>query len=251
MAFFSGTIRSAMLEMDTGLAVVLPYDSPAEPRENPCGVLYLFHGLAQNHSSWARGSRVEQYARERGLAVVMPEVQRGFYCDMAMGLKYFSYIADELPDMCERMFRLSGKRENSFVAGLSMGGYGAVRCALARPDRFSACASFSGVLDLNYVLGHDLARREQGQLKALLGNELIIAPENDNYHLAREAAKLPPEKRPRFLLTCGEQDYLRDVNLEFSAHLSGLGFAPDYREWPGAHDWDFWDASLRMAMEWF
>ena len=251
MAVFSGTIRSEALDMDTGITVVLPYDRPTEAQQNPCKVLYLFHGLGNNSGSWMRNSNVARYARDAGLAVVMPEVQRGFYTDMAMGLKYFTYTAYELPRLCEEMFRISPRREDTFVAGLSMGGYGAVKTAMSRPDKFSACASFSGVLDLNYVLNHEMAVREEGQIRALLGNDKTISPENDNYALGRAAARLPRDMQPRFLLTCGEQDYLRDVNLEYQGFLRDNGFDITYMEWQGGHDWDFWDRSVKIAIDYF
>lgn len=97
-------------------------------------MLYLLHGLSDNHSCWLRRTAVDRYAEEYGIAVVMPEVQRSFYCDMAHGPAYFTYIADELPQICQRLFRLSDKREDTFIAGNSMGGYGALKAALSRPE---------------------------------------------------------------------------------------------------------------------
>ena len=118
MAQFDGTVYSASLGMMTAIAVSLP----AEGREQPGGlpVLYLLHGLSDNHSCWLRRTAVDRYAEEYGIAVVMPEVQRSFYCDMAHGPAYFTYIADELPQICQRLFRLSDKREDTFIAGNSM-----------------------------------------------------------------------------------------------------------------------------------
>jgi S-formylglutathione hydrolase FrmB len=168
-----------------------------------------------------------------------------------MGQRYYTYTAQELPSLCENMFHISPAREDTFIAGLSMGGYGAVRCALSRPEKYSACASFSGVLDLRYVLAHDYAEREKESLKALFGSDLSISPENDCYELARKAAKLPEGERPRFFLTCGEQDHLRDVNLRFRDFMAGQGFRLTYREWPGAHEWDFCDCSVKRAVEFF
>ena len=82
------------------------------------------------------------------MAVIMPEVQRSFYCDMTNGPRYFTYIVDELPALCQRLFRVSARREDNFVAGLSMGGYGAMKAALSRPERYAAAASFSGAVDV-------------------------------------------------------------------------------------------------------
>ena len=121
---------------------------------------------------------MERYARERGIAVVLPEVQRSFYTDMVYGLPYFTYVSEELPTACRRMFGLSAAREQNYIFGLSMGGYGAMKCALTYPGRYAA-------------------------------------------------------------------------NERFSAHLAALGIAHRFDHWPGAHTWDFWDASLRAALEYF
>lgn len=134
MAFFKGSIRSQSLGMDTGLTVVLPFDRAAVP-ETECPTVYLLHGHGENADVWTRMTSAERYANAYGVALVMPEVQRSFYTDMAMGLSYFSYVTKELPDTCQRLFHLSSRREDRFVAGLSMGGYGALKlgAALSRP----------------------------------------------------------------------------------------------------------------------
>ena len=129
MAFLNCEVFSKTLNMATALRVILP----DEGELGAANTVYLLHGLSDNSSGWTRYTAVEQYARERGLAVVMPEVQRSFYADMAAGLDYFGYVAVELPAMCERMFGLPHERTKRYVMGLSMGGYGALKCALTYP----------------------------------------------------------------------------------------------------------------------
>ena len=143
MAFFKGSIRSQSLGMDTELTVVLPFDRAAVP-ETECPAVYLLHGHGENADVWTRMTSAERYANAYGVALVMPEVQRSFYTDMAMGLSYFSYVTKELPDACQHLFHLSSRREDRFVAGLSMGGYGALKLGLRCPDLFAGCAGFSG-----------------------------------------------------------------------------------------------------------
>lgn len=251
MAVFSGDIRSATLAMDTRLQVILPYDRPPEGQPFPCKVLYLLHGLGDNASTWCQRTCIERYARDWGIAVVMPEVQRSFYIDMAMGLRYGSYIAQELPALCARMFQLSPRREDTFIAGLSMGGYGALRCALSAPERFAACASFSGVVDIHYLLREHLDDTTVGQLKALFGNDLRVRPENDLRLLADKVCGRPRELRPRVFMTCGQQDFLYDINLDIKAYFETLPLDFTFREWPGEHVWTFWDRSVQMALEFF
>lgn len=251
MAYFSGTIRSTALAMDTGLTVILPYDYPVEERQTPCPVLYLLHGLGDNHAAWTRHTAVEAYACAKGVAVVMPEVQRSFYSDMA-SLPYYTYVTEELPELCARMFRLSGKREDTLIAGLSMGGYGAVKCGLTRPDRYRGCASFSGVLDVVRVLDKYRNGKSRHELVSILGPELAVPDQENLLRLAEAAGRLNREQLPDLFFTCATGDFLYDINRGFLQHLDALGLPYTYREWTGGHEWSFWDESVRLALErWF
>ena len=144
MAFLHCEIASESLRMATAVDVILPDKGELSEVKT----LYLLHGLTDDCTGWTRYTAVERYARERGLAVVLPEVQRSFYTDMAYGLPYFTYVSEELPAVCRRMFGLGAAREQNYIFGLSMGGYGAMKCALTYPDRYAGAASFSGVCDL-------------------------------------------------------------------------------------------------------
>ena len=149
MGLFTGDFYSESLAMTTQLRVIFPELSNdvtpvfgGEPM-----VLYLLHGLSANSGEWTRFSKIEYYAKKYNFIIVMPEVQRSFYCDSISGPRYFTYIADELPKICEKWFRFDSSRKNTFIAGESMGGYGAVKVGLSRPERFSGIASLSGVLN--------------------------------------------------------------------------------------------------------
>ena len=121
MAFLHCEIASESLRMATAVDVILPDKGDLSEVKT----LYLLHGLTDDCTGWTRYTAVERYARERGLAVVLPEVQRSFYTDMAYGLPYFTYVSEELPAVCRRMFGLGAAREQNYIFGLSMGGYGA------------------------------------------------------------------------------------------------------------------------------
>ena len=136
MAFLNCEVFSKTLNMATALRVILP----DEGELGAANTVYLLHGLSDNSSGWTRYTAVEQYARERGLAVVMPEVQRSFYADMAAGLDYFGYVAVELPAMCERMFGLPHERTKRYVMGLSMGGYVAMDIQRLYPETVAGLA---------------------------------------------------------------------------------------------------------------
>jgi len=112
----------------------------------PC--LYLLHGLSDDHTIWQRRTSIERYAAAKGIAVVMPCVNRSFYADMAYGPNYWTYVSEELPKIIHSMFKISKDPKRTFVAGLSMGGYGAMKMALRNPEKFAAAASLSGSMEL-------------------------------------------------------------------------------------------------------
>lgn len=248
MAVFSGMLRSDTLRMDTGLTVVLPYDR-AEPSGGLCKVFYLLHGIGECSTSWLRFSSVEHYAYTYGVAFVMPEAQRSFYLDLHYGLPYFTYMTQELPELCTRMFGIGAAPQDTYIAGLSMGGYGALRCALTYPGRFAGAASFSGALDFRDVVRNHISDRLRPEFMGALGEKLEVPDNADLFMLAETAAE--KKALPRILTTCGRQDLLLDMNDRFAAHLQALGYDSAYESWEGDHEWPFWDKSLKMALDLF
>ncbi len=140
-------------------------------------VLYLLHGLSDDASAWQRYTAIETVANEYGLVVVMPSVGRSFYTDQPNGQHYFSYLMEELPQYLSDVFDLAPKREDTLIAGVSMGGYGAVKAALLYPERFFAAASFSGALSLKFLELYPNDPRQKefslifGDLSKLSGSE--------------------------------------------------------------------------------
>lgn len=241
MALLKVEYTSSALEMATSFQVILP----DEGELGQAKVVYLLHGLTDNCTGWTRYSSCERYARERGIAVVIPEVQRSFYIDGVHGLNYFTYVSRELPQTVHRMFCLSQEREKNYVMGLSMGGYGALKCALTYPERYAACGSFSGVTDLEGLRRIPAPPLHPWEFDALLGTGKQAGEENDLFALAEKAEKLP-----RIYLSCGEQDRLYPMNVAFAGKLEALGVDYRFDHRPGGHTWDFWDQSLRDCMDW-
>lgn len=240
MAFLHVDYSSKALEMETCFQVVLPDEGDLKQVK----VIYLLHGLTDNCTGWARYTACERYARERGVALVMPEVQRSFYIDGVHGLKYFTYVSQELPQAVHRMFGLSLEKEKSYVMGLSMGGFGALKCALTYPERYAGCGSFSGVTDLEGMRALPDGSLRSWEFDALLGAGKQAGAENDLFLLA-EKKNLPP-----IYLSCGEQDRLYGLNVKFAQHLEKLGVQYRFDHRAGAHTWDFWDQSLQDCMNW-
>ena len=247
MAQISANFKSEALGFHSHIEVIFPFHDPAAAK-----VLYLLHGLSDNCTSWTRMTRIYHYAMSNNFIVVMPEVQRSFYADMVHGSKYFTYVTEELPQICEKIFNIHHTRDKTFVAGLSMGGYGAAKCALAKPEFYAACASFSGAMDMKARV--EAAKTSSNplvfsEIKAILGEDMIYPDNTDLFYLATEAAKLAT--KPKMLVTCGDDDFLLDDNRRFDAHMQALNYGHTYKEWPGQHTWDFWEECLPLAFEFF
>ena len=249
MAQLSMTIGSDALGFRTHVQVIIPQNNADAPPVKK--MLYLLHGISDDCTAWCRMTRIYHYAIHNGYMVIMPEVQRSFYSDMAYGSNYFTYVSKELPEICERLFNIRHTRENTFVAGLSMGGYGAVKCGLSRPEFYAACASFSGVVDMKARVEatRHLDPHPYPEMPAILGEDYVYPYNADLFFLADKAAKLP--NKPRVLLTCGHEDFLLDDNHRFNAHLQALDYGHTYMEWPGGHTWDFWEECLPIAFDFF
>lgn len=252
--FFSDTLGMCM-NMD----VILPQRTKGQigmagvRGEGKYPTLYLLHGMSDDHTIWQRRTPIERYVSELGLAVVMPCVHLSFYTDMAHGPKYWTFISEELPRICREFFpNMSDKREDTFAAGLSMGGYGAFKLALGRPDLFSAAASLSGALD---VAGSAMRKRaaeenQEGFLENIYGSlETLKGSENDLFALSERLAGKGGEL-PRLYMWCGQQDFLYEDNQAFRKHLESLNYELTYEESPGGHMWECWDEKIQSVLKW-
>lgn len=246
MALFRMDFAADSLQMCTSANVIIP--DVVKP-VNEMNVVYLLHGMSDNCTNWMRLTSIERYANERECIVIMPEVQRSMYTDMKHGLKYFTYIADELPKIMHRFFNISLKRENSFIAGLSMGGYGTLKAALTYPEKYEACAAFSSVCLSENFKDRLVADGRGEEMKGIYGTDLIVSEENDIFLLAQKANG--SNIKPRIMMTCGTEDFLYEHNTAFRDHMKKLDFTYKYEEWQGGHTWDFWDKSIQMAFEFF
>ncbi len=252
---------SESLGMRATLAVLLPQRPPTEllagssqrKRKPKYRSLYLLHGYSDDHTAWQRWSSIERYAEGLELAVIMPSVHLSFYTDMAHGGQYWQFISEEVPAIVRDMFPLSDKRADNFVAGLSMGGYGAFKLALTHPDRFAAAASLSGALDIREeVKTHgdpdeeawlDNMRNIFGDLRKVPGSE------HDLFKLSTKLAK-SAAKKPRLFQCCGTEDDLYADNLRFRDHILNLQLDLTYEDGPGEHDWAYWDKMIQKVLAW-
>jgi len=210
-------------------------------------VLYLLHGLSDDASAWQRYTSIETLAAAYGLVVVMPSVGRSFYIDQPNGQDYFSYLTEELPHYLVDVFGLSPRREDTFIAGASMGGYGAFKAALLRPELYSSAASLSGVLSLEVLraIPNDPRQEEFAFLFGDLGK--LAGGEHDPASWLKRAAQ-DPSQLPRLFISVSRQEDLYPLSGMFHKACQSLGVRSEYHEEDGAHDWFFWDGQIRLFL---
>ena len=246
MAHLVVHLYSDTLGMRTRMHVLLPECLT----EGKAKTLYLLHGMSDNDGMWMRRTSIDRYAAAKNLAVVMPDGGLGWYTDMRRGLPYFAFVARELPALCRRFFPiLSTRREDTFAGGVSMGGYGALKCALRAPETFSRAISLSGALDAADVAqnGGDLAPRAFWE-DVFGPAEVVPGSENDLFSAAAEMQDSP--LRPKVYMWCGTEDFLYAMNTRMRDHLRALGYDLTYAESPGDHQWRCWDAKIQDALDW-
>ena len=229
---------SEALKKQTAAFVILP-----EKGEPPFPVMYLLHGLSDDYTIWLRRTSIERYVQELPLIVVMPDGGRGFYTDAEQGFAYDAALAVELPNRIDRTFPTKAERMGRCVAGLSMGGYGAARFALSYPDRFCSAVSHSGAVAFAHKHRDD-NHPMSDEFRRIIGPNPQGGP-NDLFSLAE---KLEPSRRPALRIDCGVEDFLIDDNRAFHAHLEKLGYPHEYEEFPGAHEWGYWDVHVQEAL---
>jgi len=215
------------------------------PPQPPRGLLYLLHGHGGRCTDWPGRTNIEALAAARGLAVVMPDLADGYCMDMARGLPWFSYITGELPGLAARLCGRSFDPAHTWAAGLSAGGYGALRWAMTAPRTMAACASLSGVTDLAARIAL-LPPARLDEFRPLCGDGLTVAPQNDLPALTRAAAC----RGVPVFLACGQQDEFFPMNREYASLLAACGFHCTWRMAPGGHNWDYWSRWLAPAVDW-
>ncbi|HYN93786.1 MAG TPA: alpha/beta hydrolase family protein [Pilimelia sp.] len=245
MALLRVDFLSDVLELGTSMTVLLPEGATAGAGAAGPPVLYLLHGLGDDDTTWTRYTALERYVQERRLAVVMPQVHRSFYADEALGERFWTFLSTELPAVVSSFFRVSTRRADTFVAGLSMGGYGALKWALRHPDRFAAAASLSGALDL-VGRQRDMRDWQPGLMRRVFG-EGPIAGDDDLLRLIAEADRAA---LPRLFMCCGTEDYLYGENLRFRDACAARDIPLTVDFGPGEHEWSYWDEKIQDVLAW-
>ncbi len=246
MAMIETRFDSQVLDLSLGMNIILPEHPQAW--DEPPAVLYLLHGLSDDHTIWSRRTSIERYAFEYNLAVVMPDAYKSFYCDMAHGSDYWTFLSEELPMLIKRWFKVSDDPARTFVAGLSMGGYGALKLALGNPGQYAAAASIFGALDLAAHTEDDWNESRMRTFKAVFGDVADIK-DSDN-DLIAGIGRLAAIPDTRFYLCVGTEDYLYRDSTTFRDTALKAGLDVTYEEEAGAHEWGFVDRHIQRILEW-
>jgi S-formylglutathione hydrolase FrmB len=253
MAHLRCDLFAESLGMSTSMTVILPERAAGQigmggaDSAVPPPVLYLLHGLSDDDTIWLRRTSIERYVAPLGLAVVMPQVHRSFYTDEAYGGKYWTFVAEELPTLVSSFFRVSADPADTYVAGLSMGGYGAMKLALRQPERFAAAATLSGALDFAAMSASRNDVMDSGMITRIAGERSLAGTDDDLFHLLETT---DPETLPPLFLTCGQDDILLDSNHRFVDACAARGIDLVTSFAPGDHEWGYWDTHIQQVLTW-
>lgn len=259
MAIIEVNFISKCLMRTVTFNAIIPVDKFGPQAENaeqkPLKTLYLLHGIFGNYTDWVNGTRIQAWAEANDLAVIMPSGENRFYLDdEKSGELYGEFIGKELVEFTRKLFPLSDKREDTFIAGLSMGGYGSIRNGLKYAENFGC------VIGLSAALVHDTWKDadnsapiftfRRNYYEAIFGEyDKVKGSDKDPKALL---LKLKEEGRPvpKMYLCCGTEDGLVTANRDFRDFLNENGVDLTYVEGPGKHDWVFWDTYIKKVLDW-
>ena len=259
-AYVHCNFHSCILRMQVDVSILLPEKERMEDVEQgkkgeifgknkKYQTLYLLHGFTGDHLTYLRTSKIERYADEHQIMVVMPSVYNSAYTDMKYGLDYFSYLTEELTDFVKRNFPAATKRENRFIAGMSMGGYGAYKWGLTCPEKFAAIGGVAGSYHAEY--------RYQGKVntvstlcEALYGDPPAITPEVHDIFTLLKNRKEEGRDIPRLYTCCGTEDRRHQDSVDLKEFADQLGVPLLFEEGPGRHDDIFFDEYIQKILDW-
>ena len=265
MAHLTIHFNSKTTGLATALRIVLPIEFPRNEQSDyeaevakrpPLPVLWLLHGGSDNYTSWNQYTLVQYYADQYGYAVIMPDAQQSSYANMAYGPKWLDYFRYELPEYIFSHFNLSQKREDNFIAGMSMGGTGTVKLALLQPERFSVAVPLASAVEVprryaegrwDRVPGGAPRNGKPSAFNDVYGCDdnptAILGTNEDCFYLLKKNIDEGVEL-PKFCHCQGTEDHTYNGNCEYRAYARDLGLELDWISEPGMHNWDSWNLYL-------
>lgn len=243
MAIVSVDCLPESLGHQTTFQAIIP-----EHRSEQTRVLYLLHGLFGNDKQWIQSSSIALLAEGRDLAIIMPDTHRGYYTDMKFGAKYGTYLAEELPEIVAAIFALRPDRSQTFIGGLSMGGYGALKYGLSAPYRYAKVFALSPAVDIARMRHESLERDQEFNL--IFGTDSEFeGSASDLFHLL-DTADEAVMKNTAFLQICGRDDFLYQDNLKFKQQFEHHSYPYTFKERAGGHTWDLWNEEIVTSLNW-
>lgn len=243
MAFARINYHSRSLQKASSVSVVFP-DDPGTPR--PWWAFYLLHGLSDDDTIWMRRTSIERYVAGLPLVVVMPDGGRGWYTNAQIGSAYEDDLMKDVVGLIDRTFPVRAERSGRAIGGLSMGGYGAVKLGLKHHETFGSINSHSGALGmLREDWSADPRRKDLApELERIFGRAHKGGPE-DPFALVEKVdhGRIPPMR-----IDCGKDDFLIEQNRAFHRHLESMHIPHEYEEFPGEHNWPYWDQHVQEAI---
>ena len=250
---FDISIHSSVLGFNTDINVLIPTEEEKTGEKKRYQVLYLFHGGHGGYTDFKRMTNIESWASARKLAVVMPSAANSFYQDMEKGEAYFTYLTEELPRICQRLFPISRKRENTFAGGVSMGGYGALRVALAKPEQYADAFSIAGAVDFSAGMYESINHLVWNPFKpySLAKDPLHVTGTDSDLFALVHRLKQENKKIPGIYMRTGTRDiFCHHMNVTARQAFEKEGIPFDYQEADAEHEWGFWAKCLPEALDW-
>jgi S-formylglutathione hydrolase FrmB len=252
---------SNSLHRSTQLTAIIPADAPEIPgfpkpdKNKPFRALILLHGFSGGPADWIRGSRIEQLAMLHNIAVFFPAGENSFFIDdVKRDALYEQFICRELIDFIRRVFPVSGRREETSIGGLSMGGYGAIRNGLKNHEVFGNIIALSSALITDGIT--EIVKQAENPIASpsyyihTFGDpEKVIGSDVDPKALAKKIIDTKAQQ-PNIYMACGTEDFLISENRSLHAYFDQIGLKHTYVEGPGMHEWGFWDSHIEKALIW-
>lgn len=252
MTLITVNFKSNVLHKSTSLCAIIP-EVIENLNQTNFPVLYLLHGMGDDYTKWFRRTNIEQFARNKKIIIISADFETSFYSNMAYGNNYWDFLTQELPQICNKLFPISPSPQDHYVAGMSMGGFGAFKWGLNEPNRFHMVASFSGVMTLNkFFKGNDTKLLKKLNLvgnsnyltnvyQQDFGNSNLKNSPNDLEYLLSQQTSLP-----QLFQYCGTEDPLFTINKEFSDYATSIkGTNYSFITAPGSHEWNYWNKCIK------
>ena len=238
------------LQRQSSFEMVLPNDMPVDS-SRPLKTLFHLHGYTGKAENWLSDEMVRKY----NVAVVSPNGENSFYLNgLSSGHDFASMVGEELVDYVRKTFGIAQRPEDTYIMGISMGGFGALRTALAYPEVFGKAAGLSSAL-----IVHDIAHMKEGDSNPManyfyyrecFGDLETVEESRNNPETLVKELKAAGKKLPEIYMCCGTEDFLIENNRAFHRFLQEQDVPHQYHESPGVHDVKFWDEYVPKAVEW-